>query len=1058
MIRRSRPFVALLVLVAMSLALLSSGTQAAGAAAERQTWRWERQLAFARALAVSGYPDLADRVVARLDADETIVGIERAILDRRIGDHLRDLAETLAASHDAEGFRRRLDQAAERYRRYLDYPAVRDKEEYAAERFETRLSLGRFTLARAQALARLLDGKRTADAEKPRLRQQAAALHQAAIAELGRAAADKAREVEHIRRLDPRGDDALRRRWQQRLREARAELFRARLEQNVARFHFAEFLEAAGAPAKERLAQLDAAEKDYRQLRLDFAGHPGAVQANLELARCLIEKGSKHHGEALERLGEVWARRDGYRRLNRIPAEAAELRATVLLVQKKPAQAVAAIDELLAFATDGAWDPEQRSATAVATLLADLPETDRDALDRRAAVRVLMLQAEALARQGAQAKAAKRPAAEVRRAYAAACATTTGVLRVQQVVPTRYTPLLRRWLGEARLPPPPELLWQEYASDLERGDYASAAGRLQQIAAQQTLLGRQELPPAEKRDLWLNIARCYHAAGQGREATYAFIAVARWFPTSQDQTHDAVRAAVAAAHAQHQRSKSAFDRRLVEWAQEQVALIADPAFEGVVHIRKGLRLRDDGKLGRALDEFRQVAPGDRVHPQALYHIAATWQARLAALAPAQQRGPDGRAAIEAMERAFAALYGLHRARYPKLRQEGREDECRPLAETVAAALVAQTAFHLNELGAGPERVLELTADLPRRYEGAEGASAFPLVLYQRMRAAYGLLPDAPLDRIDRLVAVLDEAWSAIRRHEGFAHRDKAAALGARACLIAAGRLEAQDAARSERLRDRSLDFELDLIRLAPDQPAGTCHRVIHRLRTRVHEPKSEDWRTIVAVAPAAVERLRGEPRAAPILLDIRLALAVAHASLGDAREAIRILEPIDDAMEGACQKQLDEFRKQLDDWERRQRRGPRPERPPRAARHYQVKRVLADSYLAARTAPRYERALNAYALLTRVYASRPEDYAPASHGLCEALVRLGRYEEAARTIDRALRKPPPYHGGEAGRRRLRQLVVRMKAAVPKLPDARRRAELAPFLDQILARQPKQAPL
>ena len=90
-------------------------------------------------------------------------------------------------------------------------------------------------------------------------------------------------------------------------------------------------------------------------------------------------------------------------------------------------------------------------------------------------------------------------------------------------------------------------------------------------------------------------------------------------------------------------------------------------------------------------------------------------------------------------------------------------------------------------------------------------------------------------------------------------------------------------------------------------------------------------------------------------------------------------------------------------------------------------------------------------MLTRLYDRTPGKYAVVFYNLCETLHRLDRYEEAARNIDRVLLRPGDFTGGRAGRGRLRRLVARMKTEVARLDDAKRRARLEPFIEELLGK-------
>ncbi|MFW6163075.1 MAG: hypothetical protein ACODAJ_09920, partial [Planctomycetota bacterium] len=484
--------------VALALAFLA----ALSAAACAGMWPWQRQLEFARALNTRQYYDISDRVIDRLEGDKSIVGIERAFLYRELGEYYADLAQVAAAEKKGLSlFISQLDKARSYFQKFLDHKSIKNNPRYASERFDISLRLSRIQLAVAEGHARELDREKVSKAEKARHKQRAIAIFKAAIEAFNKAVAEKAKQLKKVEKLAPpsNADPKLREKYRERRQEAREQLFRVRLERNVSRVRYAKLLKKVGQPPKEWRPQLDAAEKDYRQLLLDYTGTLGATQANLELARCLIEKGAKHDKEALQRLAEVWEKRKSYAQYKTVPCEAAELRAGILLRQKKGQEAIGVIDALLQFASEGVWTPEQKSVGKVIETLEALPETDRANYDQRSAAKAFLMEAEAYAQTAAAAEKAKKKRSEIRGRYGAAYDIAIGVLEVRQYLDPKYSSLIEKWREKSGRPPAPAIVRQRYLDAISNRKYGDAARYMRSIASRQTLLPASELKPDQKR-------------------------------------------------------------------------------------------------------------------------------------------------------------------------------------------------------------------------------------------------------------------------------------------------------------------------------------------------------------------------------------------------------------------------------------------------------------------------------------------------------------------------------------------------------------------------------
>ena len=229
------------VSLAVALPAVLAATASAG------MWRWQRKLEFAKALCTRQYYDIGDRVIARLESDKSIIGIEKAFLHRDLG-----------------LFVQYLDKSRACFLKFLGHASIKTNPRYGSDRFDIGLRLSRIQLAIAEGHVRELDNDRLAKAEKEKHKKQAVTILKAAIAAFDRAVGEKAKGVSKVKGLAPpaTADAALRNKWRERYRIAREELFRVRLERNVSRVRFAQLLKQVKAAASEWQAQLATAEKD----------------------------------------------------------------------------------------------------------------------------------------------------------------------------------------------------------------------------------------------------------------------------------------------------------------------------------------------------------------------------------------------------------------------------------------------------------------------------------------------------------------------------------------------------------------------------------------------------------------------------------------------------------------------------------------------------------------------------------------------------------------------------------------------------------------------------
>lgn len=742
-----------------------------------RTWqspeRRQRVIDFLSGLYLRGYPDLGDVVLSRLLAGAELSAGNRASLHRVLGKFYAHRAETLALErHDMEAFIQHLELARNCFRSFLDHGTRTGEARDASDRADVLLRLGRIELAIAEALARATSGSPISEADSRRRAERAVEACEAAVRAFGEVAQQNvARVAELDARVPPAGAGAeAHERWQTTHRAAREQDFRVRLELAMARRRGAKLLERLGPSGSARSAQLAAAERELRRLRREFAGTLGSHQASLELARILTDKDGKADAEALELLTSVWGARAGFSRYKRIPCDAERLRASILLRRGKVREALGVLDSLVAFASDGVWRPGHRSVAEVVEVLRAVPESDREAYDRRAVAEVLLMEAEALA---LLAEDTDPPLQEPRRLYRAALDVAAGVAEVLGVLDPKYTGLLSAWSANCPGPTPLALLRQRYADAVREKRYAEAAALMTEIASRQTLQPPGRLAPEAKLGLWFAIGQCYHSAGRGPEAAIAFLGAARWFPQAPAKAHEAAQAAISAADAHLRRTKDPADQQLRRWVRAQAAS-SDPLAPGSLLVREADAARRAGKLRRAIELLERVRPDDDTYPDALCRLILAHKASLGQLPDAQRAGREGRLAAQQMAAIHKKLVAEARRRRPELARRGDK-----AAVTRLAALVG-TACHALEEYAEAIPYLEEADAAYEKHHGEQGCwhPGHPGVLekladcylatrardrYERALRAYSVLQLHCAGRPKRFWAVFVRLCETLRR-------------------------------------------------------------------------------------------------------------------------------------------------------------------------------------------------------------------------------------------------------------------------------------------------------
>jgi hypothetical protein len=114
--------------------------------------------------------------------------------------------------------------------------------------------------------------------------------------------------------------------------------------------------------------------------------------------------------------------------------------------------------------------------------------------------------------------------------------------------------------------------------------------------------------------------------------------------------------------------------------------------------------------------------------------------------------------------------------------------------------------------------------------------------------------------------------------------------------------------------------------------------------------------------------------------------------------------------------------------------------------HPEVKEKLAFCYLEANAAKKYNRALEAYVALMRLYPDGSPQQWNALYYVCETARRLGQYEDVVTQTVRAIERGIP---DKATKSRFRDLAVRLSGDVEKLPESKRKTDLQRIAKEII---------
>ena len=988
---------------------------------------WQRRIAFAKGLGTRRYLDLADLVLRRIVADGQPRAERPAVLCA-VGDCYADLARDIVAGRrvDRAAYIRFLQKANAAYEQHNAHAAAPE-----AHRVEVRGVIARISLVLAEVRLQLAAAHGPGRAEH---RASAARSFDAAIAAFRAAEAATARQVDGMRKAKPTGRRALAR-WRRQYEQLQDGWFRLRLQSLDARVRRARLLMTLADGAKPALAELARCEQAYIRLLLDMGARATVVPA-LHLGICLLEQGPARDRDALERFANVWHRRAELRHANRIPCEAAWYRAIILKRQGKLREAIAAIDELLVLASAGAWRPDKRTASRVVAALEALEGAAGDRYSQRDAANALMLQAEAIA-----ALAAAEPGLdERRRLYASAYAIASAVDQARATRDPARAALIERWwtLGELTLT----------AADLRRRYLERLAARQYLEAARlgTRLVGAGGVPRPELRATWLTIGRCYYQARRFYQAALVFAAVAHWFPTPSANVCEAVQSAIAAQAAHHERTGSRFDARLLLRLRVWLERLRPEGSGGSWATVAAARLaRQEARFADALALLARVGPNDDARADALHEAAATHKARVETLPAERWKGDRGKRLLAEMLDAFHQCLGHYRTARSKLRVTGSDDSHRRLVAVTAASLALLADAHLRPYLDDPRGVIQLTDALERQYPGITDAPAADRLYVSRMRAADLLITRArTVDDAARAAPIVDEAWAALRklRTEHAAH---AARIGSHAHLTLARKLRVAGRVRlADAARRRAADYDVELLRIDPDQTPATWRRAIEGLSAR---GRPADHETIITLIRRAPEET----------LVLKAAVGLAHHARREHAEAIPHLEQAEARLETLHQDALETYRKKKRLHDENPELFPHPPQPPRR-RHNQpeIKEKLADCYLVTDRADKYAWTAKAYDDLIRIHAKHPAKLWGLRHKLLETWRRQGRLGDVLRLADRFHLRDPAM-GGRASAQQFRRLVARVVADVETLDEPPRKALLLPLARALLRRLSRGSP-
>jgi len=1053
-LRKLGPSPLLVALAAAHLVLSTPATEGATAAPAVPTAfkpSWGRQIDFAQGLGTHRYFDLAEHVLAGLVANPDILVIERATLYRLMGDFYLEQSNNVAAgTNGLSRFLEYLSKARGYHLEYLEHPSIQGVYRHSAEAFRVRTRASWVLLLEAEGHARFLEDPDVPKEAKEKHKADARALFGSALDELKKAIDGKQLEVERLRAApNVPGQPGL-------YKAAREEAFTVRFLRGEAHLPFARFLENTQAPDKERMDLLQAAEKDLRQLLIDYHGGP-LDQVNLAVAANLIEQGPARDADALDRLDDL-LRTAEFARHKRIPCEAAHLKAILLRRQKKPQDAIAVLDDLLKYRSNGAWDPRSKATEPVRQFLADTRTADREDYDQKALAGSFLLMAECYGALGDEAKAAKDPA-KARRLYGTAFDLGEGVLEAKARIDLRYADLIERWRIEAGRPESLSILWTKYRGALAQRAWLRAAYFLTEF------IRRSHPGPGDAPRLYSALGQLYFQAARYYEAYTTYWAVARWFPARDASRAQQLALTCLAEQAKQAREKSPEEAKFAESVLARARLEVESEDPGYHTLSQAKALRGNGDLAKALDLLKAFRPDSAHYAAALGEAALGYRGLFERTPEADRRKPAAQEALRKALDCFQAALDHSRSKILKLAGEEHAAARTRLLNDVAVILAYNCQTCLPPYLSQPAKVVELTSDLEKSYPGIDAAAAYPALHYCRLCAARNLAESDPA-HADQHLAVLDEAWKALLATKEAPRIALAAFQGSQAYLGLAARLKADldkapPAARpklAERIaacQDRALEFSLQLIAANPQQPLATYSDILRRLKTREPEPRSADYRRIAEIAPNAIKMFKDDPRAAERLLSVKAYLGIAQAQLGDYAKAIPVLEEVHTVLRARHQ----EAAKGADQKKARDLEATAPRRD---WRHPEVMECLARSYLAANARDKYPAAIALYNELVPIHLSSadPKDqgkYWDDLYGLCEAQRRVGNHVEAVRLVARAdLQTDHAFYSRE-NRARFRSLVEQLRKDVETVADATQRRDLIRQLDEIRAGISESAP-
>jgi len=1013
------------------------------------TASWQRQLQFAKMLTARRYYDLAQTVVDRLLADKRVKEADRPGLHRELGEYYADLAANVRGRDAMQRFTEYLALSRKHYDLYLK----------AHPDFEVRTRLVWIVMRLAEGHARLVEDPDVPKPEKDSHRKQAIDAYTTAIKAFEALLAEKKTEEAKVKARQPQEKSA-REKWDKAYNDVRNEHVQVRMYVDSARVDLAKFLKRTGAPDNQWKPPLSEAINDYKKMLLEFSAN-AIVQVNVPLVEAMLLEGPTNDQDAIERLDDVWRARTIFKGNGAVPCRAMFVKGTILVRQKKYKEALDVLDEMLKARTqDGAeWDPDAISIDNVTKVLEELDGGDEQRrFDKKAVGETLLLEAGTYATLAKQAEDAKKPAKDVRQLYAIAYSIAEGVAEANVRIDAALGPLMERWRKKANFPQSINVLKRLAEEALRKKHYGEAARLYTDILTQ------SRLEPGTARLLWDTIAKCYYGNKEYYRAYIVFTTLARWYPNPVSSAYDNSRNAVGAMKQQLEASKSGFDKAVYERAQKFSELLS-PIGPGKIYIDQAIDEREKGQYEQALATLRKIRPDTPAYPYALYQTALTYKAMLQKLPKEEHKTIKGQQLIKATLDSFQAVLDYYTKKAPTLKDQ--EEELQRLLDIASAALAIYVDIYVREPVNNPLKALEITANLTKQYPGIEKAPTFGVICFNRMHAAYLLIRDGTIDDAAKYLPIVEEAWKTVQDIPEFRFMDKACAIGADSYNRLAAKLEEQakktadPAAKADlekriaAARDRGLAFYLELIGVVPAQTIKTYRYILYQLDKRQHDPKSNDYREIIKIAPAVIERFENDRRAYDDVLQVKAALAAAYASMGDYRAAIPILEDIDATLEPGYQKRMQRYEQLKALNEKDPRRYEKPKLPQRSYLHVETRERLARSYLETGTKAKLPVAEQIYLEHLRIYDRAKPNYWEAFYYLCATYIREGNYAEAVKQLDRAVLVT----GGRMGdgivkdtkglKKDFRELATKLRADVDKLADASVKDTLLPLLDRMI---------